>query len=155
MLMQIAHAIDMVNHLPDPRDWPTDHTAFAVSENELRLLRHAARESWSINARLLSQFFLGDRNGIGARDYLPGWKPQERDVLGPWMSTASEHVAHFSPSRALDPVRELSADERTQVTGAINREARRFAHELTGLGDQLWAQKMSGYLVDFGLLARP
>jgi hypothetical protein len=153
MLMQVAHAIDMVNHLPDPGRWTADQLdSFVVDGNELRLLQHAARESWAMNARLLSQFFLGDKHGLDAKDYLPSWQVDESAVLGTWRSVSSEHVAHLSPRRALDPVRPLSADERRQVVDAVNREANRFATALDHAGDRDWAWTMRGYLAGLGLL---
>lgn len=152
MLRQVAHAIDMVNHLPDPDRWtagPLD--SFLAGENELRLLQHAARESWAMNARLLSQFFLGDKHGLDAKNYLPSWQVDE-SALGTWRSVSSEHVAHLSPRRALDPVRPISADERRQVVDAVNREANRFATLLDHAGDRDWAWTMRGYLAGLGLL---
>lgn len=101
LVMQVAHAFDMVNHLPDPDGWNADPFADnSIDSNQLRLLTHAARESWAINARLLSQFFLGDKHGIDATDYLPDWAGHEAPVLGAWRSVASEHVAHLSPRRS-------------------------------------------------------
>lgn len=153
MLMQVAHAIDMVNHLPDPDRWTTDELdGFPGDENELRLLQHAARESWAINARLLSQFFLGDKHGLHAKDYLPPWQGHESAVLKTWRSVSNEHVAHFSPRRALDPVRPLLADERRQVVVAVNREANRFATALDQVGDRDWGWTMKSYLAGLGLL---
>jgi hypothetical protein len=152
MLMQIAHAVDMVNHLPDPDAWTDDQLdAFPVEGNELRLLRHAARESWAINARLLSQFFLGDKHGLDARSYLPSWTGRESAVLETWKSVSSEHVAHFSPRRVMDPVRQLPAVERRQVLDAINREANRFACKLDEVEMNDWGAKMRRYLAGLRL----
>jgi hypothetical protein len=154
MLMQVAHAIDMVNHLPDPDRWTADQLdSFVAEGNELRLLQHAARESWAMNARLLSQFFVGDKHGLDAKDYLQSWRVDESAVLGTWRSVSSEHVAHLSPRRALDPVRPLSADERRQVVDAVNREANRFATALDDAEDRDWGRTMRSYLAGLGLLA--
>jgi len=44
MLMQVAHAIDMINHLPDPGSWTDEQLdKFLISVDELRLLKHAAK----------------------------------------------------------------------------------------------------------------
>ena len=153
MLMQVAHAIDMVNHLPDPASWTDEQLAsFPITGNELRLLRHGANESWAINARLLAQFFLGDRHGLDARNFLDSWTGEAEDELGGWRSTASEHVAHFSPRRLLDPVRAITPDERHKVASAINAEAGRFCNELlatTATSDL--SRRMAEFLAGLGV----
>lgn len=152
LVMQVAHAFDMVNHLPDPDGWNADPFADnSIDSNQLRLLTHAARESWAINARLLSQFFLGDKHGIDATDYLPDWAGHEAPVLGAWRSVASEHVAHLSPRRARDPVRALHTGERQQVKDAINREAFRFASELNRADAHGWGRAMTDFLAGLHL----
>lgn len=53
---QIAHAVDMVNHLPDPASCMDKPLAFfPITDHELRLLNNGANQSWAINARLLAQ----------------------------------------------------------------------------------------------------
>ena len=48
MLMQVAHAIDMINHLPDPGSWTDEQLdEFPISVDELRLLKHAATSTVS------------------------------------------------------------------------------------------------------------
>lgn len=76
----------------------------------------------------------------------------ESAVLGTWRSVSSEHVAHLSPRRALDPVRPLAADARRQVVDAVNREANRFATALDGAEDRDWGRTMRSYLAGLGLL---
>lgn len=153
MLMQIAHAIDMVNHLPDPASWTDEQLAsFPITGNELRLLRHGANESWAINARLLAQFFLGDRHGLDARSFLDSWKGAAKDELGEWRSTASEHVTHFSPRRLFDPVRAITPDERHTVAAAINAEADRFCNELLATSETSdLGLRMAEFLAGLGL----
>jgi hypothetical protein len=153
MLMQIAHAIDMVNHLPDTASWTDEQLAsFPITDNELRLLKHAASESWAMNARLLAQFFLGDRHGLDARSFLDSWTGAAKDELGGWRSTASEHVAHFSPRRLLDPVRTITPDERHKVAAAINAEAGRFCAELLATTEtSVLGVRMAEFLAGLGL----
>lgn len=137
----------MLNNLPILGN---DDTVGDLTGNDLRLLRHAARESWAINARLLSQFILGDNKGEDARSYLPNWQSHD-PVLKAWKSAASEHVAHLSRRRAQSPVREVSAEERRQVTAAVNEELLRFTGDLrtNGFGD--WADTLAGLLAGIGV----
>ena len=137
----------MLNHLPILGN---DDTVGDLTDDDLRLLRHAARESWAINARLLSQFILGDSKGEDARSYLPNWRSDDL-VLKEWRSVASEHVAHLSPRRAQSPVREVSGEERRQVTAALNGELLRFSGDLrtSGFGD--WADTLAELLAGIGV----
>ncbi|MBX7068871.1 MAG: hypothetical protein K1X38_05765 [Microthrixaceae bacterium] len=153
MLMQIAHAIDMVNHLPDPASWTDEQLAsFPIADNELRLLKHGANESCAINARLLAQFFLGDRHGLDARSFLDSWTGEAEDELGGWRSTASEHVAHFSPRRLSDPARAITPDERRKVAAAINAESNRFCNELLATTETSdLGVRLAEFLVGLGL----
>lgn len=153
MLMQIAHAIDMVSHLPDPGSWTNEQLAsFPISDTERRLLKHAANESWAINARLLAQFFLGDRHGLDARNFLDSWAGEREGELGAWRSTASEHVAHFSTRRLLDPVRAITPDDRHKVVAAINAEASSFCNELLATTETSdLGRRMAEFLAGLGL----
>ena len=147
LLTQVAHAADMLNNLPI---LAIGDTVSDLTKDELRLLRHAERESWAINARLLSQFVLGDKNGEDARSYVPNWR-SDNPVLKKWKSVASEHVAHLSPRRALSPVREVTADERHDVVTAINRELLRFTCELRTGGLPDFADTLAELLAGIGV----
>ena len=156
MLMQVAHAIDMINHLPDPAGWADEQLeALPIAGDELRLLKHAARESWAINARLLAQFFLGDKHGVDAKNFLEFWQSSAGD-LAEWRTTASEHLAHLSPRRLSDPVRTLTSGERLDIAQAVNAEANRFARELaTNVGTEHLGRAMADYLAGLGLRTGP
>jgi hypothetical protein len=147
LLTQVAHAADMLNNLPVLGN---DDTVDDLTDDELRLLRHAARESWAINARLLSQFILGDSKGEDARSYMPNWRSHD-PVLKEWRSVASEHVAHLSPRRAQSPVREVSAEERRRVTTALNRELLRFTGDMRTSGFRDWADTLAELLAGIGV----
>lgn len=157
LLMQLAHALDMVNNLPAGSDLVDGYrAALGVDRNELRLIGHAVRESWASNVRLLGWFFALDKTtkAVDARSYLgDGWTRTTDSVLLRWLGIASEHVAHVGEARVREPLLVVTAPDRRQLIDSVNSEANRFLRGLQRLPSRRWANTWTGYLDGLGLLA--